>query len=396
MTAKPDKPLGACEMSDIMYTSNNRFFIKKNEALKEYSSERITKYCDNVKSIKARHEWKTSGTGAKFTGAYNPGNSYYNAENEVRINSVSGRDGKIFYSAAIGNLSGLYGKPLEENAVEEHIFAGNDIKINKISVFNDNCAVSIGNAVERHIAVFDLKSGHHCEITEGDVLEDYPSYSNDGSKIFFSSAGLALTEQGGIAGVGPYSICCFCTETKELTELFASDKYNYIAPKEDLNGNLLFIKYPYRSGRSYGNAFMDLVLFPVRIVKAIGGLLNYFSIVFGGESLRSDKPGLNTKAKQKSEKELFFEGNIINAEQALKENQRRGEKFPGIIPHSWELVRTDKNGNQTCIKKGVMDYTLCKNGDIVYSNGYSVIRMTSEGSEQLVGDCRLACNLNEL
>jgi len=141
---------------------------------------------------------------------------------------------------------------------------------------------------------------------------------------------------------------------------------------------------------------IDILLFPVRIVRAIVGLLNYFSIIFGGESLRSGKSDSDVKTKQQSEKDLFFDGNVINSQQMLKKNQRRGEKFPGIIPHSWELIRMDKNGNQSCIKKGVMDYAIYSSGDIVYSNGNAIIHLPVDGSEQLIEKCRMANNLVEI
>ena len=191
-------------------------------------------------------------------------------------------------------------------------------------------------------------------------------------------------------GVGPSRLWSYHNDSHDIEELFASDQYDYFAPKEDRNGDLLFIKRPYRSIARKGSFFMDLLMFPLRIIRAIGGLLNFFSVAFGGEPLHSGQSGLNTKAKQQNESDLFIEGNVINAEEVLKENQRTNEKYPGIIPRSWELTRADRNGRQTCIKKGVMDYMVCDNGDIVYSNGNAVIRLFKGGGEQLIEKCRLA------
>ena len=242
----------------------------------------------------------------------------------------------------------------------------------------------------------NIDTGACRELTEGEVQEDYPSYSRDGSRIFYSSAGLAISPADISVGIGAFGIICYHVENNEMSELLASDSFDYIAPKEDYEGGLLFIKRPYRNPFKNENILKDIVMFPVRIIRAIGGLLNFFSIAFGGESLRSGHTARDLKSKQRNEKDIFFDDNVINAQQILKQNQRRGEKFPGIIPHSWELVRMDENGNQCCLKKGVMDYMICKNGDIVYSNGNAIIRLLSDGSEQLIEKHRMANNLTEI
>jgi len=385
-------------MKKMIYTSNNRFFVKTDAGADDYDSRMMTKYIDNLKSIKRKNEWKTGGTGARFLNTYIP-ERFDDTENIMTsINGVSVCGEEIIYSVMLGGTGGLYRKILERDIDEGHIMASNEIQIYKISVSGGSCAASIGNMRERHIAVFDIKTGHYREITEGDTLEDYPSYSNDGSKIFFSSAGVAVSADGMPVGIGPYSICCYDTKNESMDEILASDKFNYIMPKEDKDGNMLFIKRPYKiNAENNGNILLDILMFPVRIVKAIGGLLNFFSIMFGGESLRSGQTGRDTKSKQRSEKDLFFDGNVINSEEMLKENERRGEKFPGIIPHSWELTRLNKDGGQVCLKKGVMDYTVCENGDIVYSNGSAVIRLSGDGGgEQLIEKCRMATNIVEL
>jgi hypothetical protein len=385
-------------MKKIIYTSNNRFFVKTDSGVYDYDSRMITKYCDNLRSIQRKNEWKTGGTGAKFMHTYVPDGYDDYERSATSINGVSVCDGEIIYSVMLGGTGGLYRKILETDLDEGHIMASNEIQIYKISVSGGNCAASVGNMREKHIAVFDIKTGHYRIITEGDSLEEYPSYSNDGGKIYFSSAGFAVGADGVPVGIGPYGILCYHNKTESMEELLASDKFDYIAPKEDRDGNMLFIKRPYKNAMNdNGNILLDILMFPVRIFKAIGGMLNFFSIALGGESLRSGKQaGRDTKSKQMSEKDLFFDGNVINAEEMLKENERRGEKFPGLIPHSWELTRFGKDGNQVCLKKGVMDYTVCENGDIVYSNGSAVIRLLKDGGEQLIEKCRMANNLVEL
>ncbi|OPZ88332.1 MAG: hypothetical protein BWY74_03186 [Firmicutes bacterium ADurb.Bin419] len=69
----------------------------------------------------------------------------------------------------------------------------------------------------------------------------------------------------------------------------------------------------------------------------------------------------------------------------MKENTARGEKYPGIAPKEWELVKMDKNGGFSCIKKGVMGFDVDSAGNIVYSNGKYIIRILEGGKEEVVG-----------
>jgi len=384
------------KVTGVLYTSNTCFIVKTETGVDEFKSEKIDNYINTSKSIQQKNEWKTVGAGARFMGTYVPEYRDDIVKKETCINGVTASGDQVIYSARTGEVSGLYRKLLKRNMAEGIITSSRETRIYRISAWGSNCAASFGRGFERHIAIVDINTGHYRELTEGEVQEDYPSYSRDGSRIFYSSAGLALSPSETPIGIGAFGIFCYHIESNELCELLTSDSFDYIAPKEDNDGNLLFIKRPYRNPFRNDNILKDIVLFPVRIIRAIGGLLNYFSIAFGGESLRSGQPARDVKSKQRSEKDIFFEKNVINAQQVLRQNQRRGEKFPGIIPHSWELIRMDESGNQCCLKKGVMDYLICKSGDIVYSNGNAVIRLLSDGSEQLIEKRRMANNITEI
>lgn len=178
-----------------------------------------------------------------------------------------------------------------------------------------------------------------------------------------------------------------------MTELCSSETVDYICPKIGKDGSIYYIKRPYKSDND-GNFWLDFLLFPVRIIKAIGGFLNAFSIMFGGESLSSDGKSFHNplKAKQKDDKELFIAGNIINAEKSEKENRRHGDKNPGIIPHSWQLVRRNHLGEEEIVRSGVMDYAFMADGSLIVSDGKHLLKL-SEGKEEILCKCRLAQNI---
>ena len=387
-------------MGNIAYISKNSFFLKHGDTVKEYPSLRINLYRENIRSIQQKREWKTSGDGAKFMGLQE-----YNDPDEEKygtgINGLAVFGDRIVYSVSTGDVGGLYTKKLDEKGEESLINSSNSMRIHRISVNGDKCAASTGDSNERHITVFDLNSSDCKTLTAGDVLEDYPSYTPDGGRILYSCAGLAISPQGFVSDIAPFAINCYDERSNSIEEVFSEEHFDCVLPKEDEKGNLYFIKRPYKKTESDGNIVTDILFFPIRLIRAILGLLNFFSIAFGGESLRSGKNArADIKSKQKNQQEMFFEGNMINAELALKKNQKSGEKFPGIIPSSWELVCIDRSGTQKTVKKGVMDYALCDGGDILYSNGHAIVRLQKDGGEKLEGKCHMASNvvvgLNEI
>jgi len=132
-------------MGRIIYTANNRFFVKTDNGAgaNDYDAQMIVKYFNNMKNIRQKNEWKTIGSGARFMNTYRPGNLEY-LENSASINGVSACGGELIYSAFLGGIGGLYRKTLEKTADEGNIMSSNDIQVYKLSVFGGNCAASVG------------------------------------------------------------------------------------------------------------------------------------------------------------------------------------------------------------------------------------------------------------
>ena len=381
-------------MRNLVYISDNKIFFRKDGKPYELPSQRVEKYKSAIESIKKRHEWKNTGKGAQFMGMYYRG---YDLEADAYISGLSKYKDGFLYSINLDGVGGIYKKTTQKDDLEGHVTAKDKLQIRDIDVKDGQCAASVGDGDNRNLALFDLSSGNYEELTEGDSFEDFPSFSMKYNRILFSSAGLARYPNGDTV-TGPYSAMVFNLDKGEMEELISDVKFDFIRVREDADGNIYCIKRPH-GGEKNENVLLDILLFPWRMIKAIFGVFNYFSVLFGGESLRSGKDPqafANMKMKQKSERELFIDGNVINAEQTYKLNMQKGEKFPGLIPHSWELIKIDGyTGERFCVKKGVLDFTICENGDILYSNGYAIIRL-SEKREELVEKCRLANNIVEL
>ncbi|MBE6861304.1 MAG: hypothetical protein E7497_00175 [Ruminococcus sp.] len=367
----------------IIYISENKIYKCENGKIAELPSERVLHYTGTIAQINKNKEWKNSGTGAEFMGAAVHPGSEENAY--VNINGVAAGGLGIVYSMRLGDMGGIYSKSIDNpNEAEAHIFTGMNTNISTISIKNDRIATSI----DGHLAVSDFK-GNLDEITDGDSREEDPSWSLTDNRIFCTTAGLARDSRGIIAAVSPRSIMAVDLDGGSIKELYSDEDYDFLKPKNNSHGNLYYIKQPYKAPQEKDPLWKDILLFPFRILKAIGGFLNAFSVIFGGESLQSGKKHGDVKTKQKSDKELYLEGKLLEAEKNEKENSAKGDKNPGILPVNRVLVRTEADGKETVIKRGVLDYTVLDNGDIICSNGKALIRI-GEGGEEIIAKAKLA------
>jgi hypothetical protein len=348
----------------------------------------VEKYKKSIESINRRNDWKNTGKGAQFMGQYRQNEAF---EAQAHISGISRYEDGFLYSINLDSVGGIYKKNTnKDDPYESHIVAKDKLEIREIDIKGNKCAASVGSSRIRNLAVFELPSGNLTELTEGETCEDFPSFSKMSNNILFSSSGFARFPNGKMVK-GPYAAMTFDLDTNEMKELISMENFDFIRVKDDNEGNIYCIKRPYGDEQKE-NVMLDVLLFPWRMVKAVFGIFNYLSIIFGGESLRSNKDPQasgNMKMKQKSERELFIDGKVVNAEQMYKMNMQRGEKFPGLIPQSWELMKINKDGKKSLVKKGVLDYTICDDGSIIYSNGQTIIRLNN-GEEELVEICRLA------
>lgn len=369
----------------IIYISDNKIYKCTDGKITELSSERAQHYKSTVSEIRRNKEWKHSGTGAQFMGTAAPSG---NESIFVSINGIADDGTGLVYSIQLGEMGGIYRKnPDKPEAAEEHIFTGMNRDIGSISIKNGKIAACSNG----HLSIFDMK-GNFEDITDGDSIESQPCWSADDDRIFCSTAGIARNQYGAPAAYSPRSIMAVDLNAGSMEELFADEKYDFLCPSNDSSGNFYYIRQPYKVAEEKNPLWKDVLLFPVRIIKALLGFLNAFSVLFGGESLRSGRKQGDVKTKEKSDRELFFEGRLLEAEKNEKENTAKGEKNPGIFPLSRVLVRIAPDGTETVLKRGVMDYAVLPDGSIICSNGRSLLHITDSG-EELIAKAKMAQNI---
>ena len=384
------------------YIANGRMYRYSGDTSSEIPSWVLNSYISKVKSRAEQNEWKYNGTGAAFTGSAVPHASASEVVGSIfsRVTCVGEHKGTLIYSIDIDTSNGIYRKGTDTDS-EGIVLCSSSTAYRDFDVKGDRLVASSAFAGESHIGVLDLNTGNFDTYTEGHVRDSAPVWSatND-DVIYFCSAGLPENEKkqpeenssprgindivnemysSSSVTIGPSAICELNIREGRLTELLSDNRYNYTRPTSTPDGSLYYIRKPYKmnSGGSSFGCLADLFMLPVRLFQAIFGFLNVFSAKYSGKTLsRSD-------VKHKDEGQLMIDGNLINAERELKENARRGDKNPGIIPRSWELRRLDKDGRDTLIRAGVAAYKIdSESGEIIISNGSHLLLIDENGKEQ--------------
>ncbi len=379
----------------ILYTSENKIFSydESDRSLTEIPCGKIAKYRETVRSIQQRKEWKTSGAGANFMGMASA-DMIDPDELPAHITGLGVHGDELLYAVNLEGVGSLYHRSFDpSDDVEGLVRASNEFVFGAFDVKDGKLAVSMGGERSLHIAVMDI-NGHYDEYTDGDTIEESPCWAAKNNGVYFSTAGYAYDRNGVVSG--PRSIAYLDLDKKSMSEIIADENYDYLHVRQDKNGDLYYIRQPYGGEKPEGGiTFKDVVMFPYRLIKGLFGFLNFFTTIFGGESLKTGGASANgAKAKQRSQKDMIIEGNVINAEKLDKINEANGDKTAGIMPASRVLIRRTADGSEDIIKKGVLDYVLEGDGSVIVSNGRHLLRIDRDGNETHIAKAKIAVNLN--
>ena len=362
--------------------------------IRYFQSEYLERYRQNIRQIRERNAWKNEGAGAAFRGE---GGSHQEAATEedpaAAIRGVDIlSDGRAVYTVGSADFSGIYLKPLADNLPESHVLHHGKLVFGAVSASpdgNEIAATVHSEGPECHITLVSLTGGSTRTLTEGDSVDDNPSWSRTSRRIYYNSAGIGRDMAGAYRGVGPSAICCLDLDRKVVEDVYAQAGHDCLLPREAPDGSIYFLRRPHSDTNGHGISFLDILMLPYKVLKGLFHFLEFFTHRYTGETFNTR--GANpARSRQQDSRQLFIQGNLINVEKALKENQSRGETYPGIAPASWQLMRLTPAGQAEVVKKGVLDYDVAPNGDVVYSNGKFLVRLAKDGREERLEKVDLA------
>jgi len=355
-------------------------------------------YKRKIREIEQKNEWKKAGSGAAFMGVYFNEEASAALDYKVPINGIAFCQGsKIVYSLNFEKSNGLYIKNIQNVEEKEYaVMVNANITFHELDVDSqNNIIVSIGAGYfEKHLALMHTDNSDFTQLTEGDCLDQNPRWSKKyPDVIYYDSCGIAFTDNGHFLAYGPRSIYRFNTKTKELDEVLSDDNFDFYCPYQDENGDLFYIKRPYKPRQDNKNPIKDFLLAPFKILRAIGGWLDFFTVRYTGENLKTSGPN-PAKHSNKTPEELFVDGNLLKAEQNLKNNMRMGDAHPGYIPKDWQLMVKSADGEEKVLKHGVLSYCMMPKNELIYSNGQYIIFAESNSKEKVLAKAHLATKIS--
>jgi len=226
-----------------------------------------------------------------------------------------------------------------------------------------------------HLAVYDKAGNFRGNITGGDTVDAAPSCPpGRRNTVLYQSAGVARHPQHGhVVAFAPSSVHRLDYANGKLETLLEDKDHDYLAPREDRQGNLYYIRRPFeRSGlEEAGSWLKDVVLFPWRIVKMIFGYLDFWSAIYGKERLRS--AGVPKRLGMEQDvAAMWLHGRMIDLNQVRIEDDRAKG---GLVPATWQLRRRSPDGQDVFVADHVVAYDLGEDGSVVYTNGFAAFRI---------------------
>jgi len=176
-----------------------------------------------------------------------------------------------------------------------------------------------------------------------------------------------------VMAFGPSAIHRLDYVNGKLDTLLEHKDFDFLAPREDRNGNLYYIRRPFeRSGFEEARSWVkDIVLFPWRILKTIFGYLDFWSGIYGKERLRSSGVPRHLGMEQ-DVAAMWLHGRMIDLNQVQVEDDRAKG---GLVPASWQLRRRSPDGQDVFVADHVVSYDLGEDGSVVYTNGFAAFRI---------------------
>jgi hypothetical protein len=218
------------------------------------------------------------------------------------------------------------------------------------------------------------------EITEGESLDLAPSWVPEARRIVYQSAGLGRDREGRVAGMSPFSAQVLDLETGEIEPLLEDARFDFLGPRVARDGTAYAIRRPHRAGDgSPWRAAADAVLFPFRMVSAVFGFLNIFSMRYSGKPLSSSG---GARQREADPRQMMIWGNLVDAEKAEQRARRKGEDAPALVPSSWRLVRRRPGAAVEELASGILGFDLCDDGSVVVTNGSAIDHLAANGQRE--------------
>jgi hypothetical protein len=303
-----------------------------------------------------RNAWKTQGRGGQsLSRALRAPTEPDPSEFRIAITSVTrgSHPGELLYTLETDEISGVFARDAE--GVETRLFHTADFRARHPDAHPDGAEIALSishrNGME-NLAVLKADGSDLTEVTDGESVDQAPRWApGPGRRLVFQSSGMARDLQGRLARPGPFAIQQLDLDTGEISCLAQAVDFDFLWPRIAADGTLYYIRRPNRYAPppvSPWSALQQTVLLPFRILWVIGKLIDL-------------------SVERRTGSPLF----------AAKEAGEQVFK----TPPSWVLMRQPAAGPEKAemIAESARSFDLASDGSVIYSNGFDVYRMPTNG-----------------
>ena len=383
-------------MEKIVFSDGDSIRVLDEGEEGTYASQYIADYRERMRRMVKNKEWKHSGMGAVFRGDTM---SEVGMDSETRvdayINSVhaAGED-KVLYTFTVNQTSGVIEKTLSaKKDGERFILHTNDGELlsSDYNVTDGKFVAELKRGeISSDLVLLDTERGDYVSITDGDSRDENPSFSKKRpGVILYDSLAAGRNARGEFVEYAPAADYEYDLNTLDLKEIRASEKYSYIKPVEDENGDIYCIRKPAKE-RERHNPVVEILLIPYRLLMAIVNFIQIFVVFFTGKTMTG---GGNNPAKGRDtdSRQMIIRGNVIEVDKEIARNKKFKDKDLAFIPASWKLVRI-RGGEEEEMKSGICDFSLAEDG-VVCTNGRKVFFL-KEGKSEKIAEGELVLNVS--
>lgn len=377
----PATPATRSEHGFAFLSNGILFYRERNGDVKQLHSAYVQESVDRRDRARARHSWK-EGTSFGIAAGGNMRSFDAGDTPIVATSAVFASNGDLLYFLKDEGIGGLFRREATSGR-ELRLLSRQNLHLGDLSLSPDGgmfsaCSLQAGGVA--NIALFNSDGSAYREVTSGDTVDAAPAWIPGAPKrLLFQSSGLARDERGYIVAQGPASIQMLDMESGSVAPVLENPHCDYLKPRVDPAGNLLFIRRPYEAPRcGVANMLSDMLLFPFRLLRALFHYLNFFSLMYTRKPLTTAS-GPAVKVDIRS---ILLQGRRIDAERALR-SERPVHGVPSLVPSSWELVSRSQQGAESVLATNVSSYDISPDGTVVYSNGRGVFVLAKDGSAGL-------------
>ncbi len=374
----------------VAWLANGKVFVRTPDGTEKQVDSR---FADNVRartaSMERRNAWKTQGRGAKFAagGVMMAMGEPDAAQMAITITGLGrGRTpGELIYALDTPDVGGLFAVSADDDT-ETRLYHGEGVKIVDVGgAGSDYIACSMMDVAGSHLVVVREDGSNVQGVTEGDAIDCAPSWvPGSGRALVFQSAGIGRDHTGAAIGRAPFAVQRLDLDHGNMDVEAEEPGQDLLAPRVDENGALWFIRRPHESVKptAWWRPITDFLMFPIRLLVAIFHALNFFSMRNTGKPLTTAG---GPKREGPDERQLMIWGNMIEAEKAMREAQKRGEDHPALVPKTWQLVCKKPSGGTEVVAKRVLAFDIARDGSVVWTNGSAIQLRSPDGATRRIG-----------